>query len=284
MGEWVCHNGNLVQDVPEDFLKNNRAFRLGDGFFETVRVCNGDVFGWPAHYARIQSACLTLGIELHPVFSKEYMLKSLTKLLHSNGIENGGKLRLTCYREGKGAYLSTSNRMGFIAEANVHDHNHFLINDRGLSIDVYEDVQKHADQFSAFKTMGNFVSMKAAKWANEKKLSDALIRNYDNELIEATASNLFVVKNNAIYTPPISSGCVAGTFRMAVINAALDMRIAVYESSLNVNRLLSADEIFLTNAVSGIRWVGSFKAKRYYHKLSNKLIEHINQNQEVAVS
>lgn len=284
MGEWVSLNGNLVQDLPEDFVLKNRAFRLGDGFFETVRVCNGAIFGWPSHYNRLKSACAALSIELHPVFSEDLMLKSLNKLLHAKGIFNGGRVRLTCFREGKGAYLSTSNRMGFIAEAEVHDHNTFLLNDRGLAIDVYEGVKKHSDSFSAFKIMGNFVSMKAALWANENKLNDALIRNYNDELIEATSSNLFMVRNQALYTPPIKSGCVAGTFRMTVINAALDLRIAVYESTLDVNRLLSADEIFLTNAVSGIQWVGSFKAKRYYHKMSNTLMEYIVQNQTVAVS
>lgn len=281
MNDYVILNGNITLDLPADFFLKNRAFRLGDGFFETVRVTRGKVFGWEAHYARMLACSKEMGIEVHPIFSENYILDSIYKLIHKLGIRDGARVRLTFYRDGEGAYLSSSNRLGYIGEAVSYFHNEFLLNDRGLSVGVCPVVKKEISSLSAYKVMGNFASIKAAKWANEQNLHDALIVNRANEIIEATGSNLFIVRNGALYTPPVSDGCVAGTFRMAVINAALDLKIPVFESKFKEETLLNSDEIFLTNAIAGIKWVGSFKSKRYYHKMSDQLIMQINKKQLV---
>ncbi len=281
MNDYVILNGNLTLDIPSDFFLKNRAFRLGDGFFETVRVSRGKVFGWDAHYARIQACCTAMGIEIHPIFSDKYMLDSLYNLLNKKGIRDGARARFTFYRDGEGAYLSSSNRLGYIAEIEPYFHNEYLLNDRGLIVDVCYDTKKHASPLSAYKMMGNFTSLQVAKWADEQKLSDGLIVNLNDEIIEATGSNIFVVRNGSLYTPSIASGCVAGTFRMAIVNAALNLRIPIFESKFNEQILMDADEIFLTNAIAGIKWVGSFKSKRYYHKMSDILIQEINRKQLV---
>ena len=80
-----------------------------------------------------------------------------------------------------------------------------------------------------------------------------------------------------LYTPHLEDGCVGGTMRMQVINSALENEIKVYETSLTPQNLLAADEIFLTNAIKGIQWVGSYRTKRYFHKISDVLIERLNQ-------
>lgn len=61
--------------------------------------------------------------------------------------------------------------------------------------------------------------------------------------------------------------------RAQVINLALANGIKVYECSLNPQNLLAADELFFTNAVRGINWVGGYRTKRYAHKLSGHLVE-----------
>jgi len=64
--------------------------------------------------------------------------------------------------------------------------------------------------------------------------------------------------------------------RMQVINLAIELGIPVFECHVTPNLLLDADEVFLSNAVSGVRWVVSFRNKRYYHKLSSYLIAQLN--------
>lgn len=279
--KWVVLNGNLYEDLDSDFYLKNRAFRLGDGFFETLRVVHGSVHLWSAHYARILACCKAMQIDVPTVFSSDFMLSSIYKLLEKNGVVGGGRIRITFFREGEGTYTPETNRLGFLAEASVIHPHEFLVKDQGVSVDVFTEMKKLPSRLSPYKTMGNHIYIQAAVWASANNYTDALILNSENRIIEATASNIFIVKNGSIYTPAIDSGCVGGVMRMAVINAAVRAGIPIFESELDVNDVIYADEVFLTNAISGISWVGSFRNKRYYHKLSDRLVEKLNRAESI---
>ena len=279
--DWLLLNGNLHEEISTDFFRKNRAFRLGDGFFETVRVINGSAHLWPAHYARIKGCAKILKLEIPAIFSEDFLVESINNLLSKNEIEGGGRLRFTFFREGEGTYRPTSNRMGFLLEVDRMPQRIFQLNDKGISIDVYTELRKEYDAFSAFKMLGNHIYILASVWAQNHNLEDAFICNPKGNIIEATASNVFIVKNGRIYTPSVGDGCVGGVMRMAVINAAIRLSIPVFESELSMNDITFADEVFLTNAIQGINWVGSFRAKRYYHKLSDLLLNEINSKETV---
>lgn len=278
---WIVFNGGLYQDLPHDFYIDNRAFRLGDGFFETIRVIHGRIFRWEAHYARIVACCKALQIEIPPVFTSDFMLSAMYKVMEKNAITGGGKIRITFFREGSGTYRPESNRLGFVMEATAHHPNEYMVKDQGLNVEIYTEMRKTPSPLSLFKIMGNHVYIQASVWAVANNYHDALILNHENHIIEATSSNIFVVKNTALYTPSLRSGCVGGVMRMSVINAALRLGIQVYESDLDVNDITYADEVFLTNAISGIAWVSSFRNKRYYHKLSDKLVGKLNRIESI---
>ena len=108
-------------------------------------------------------------------------------------------------------------------------------------------------------------------------LDDSLIVNATGKIIEATSSNIFIVSNGVLYTPPLEDGCVGGIMRMMVINTALSNNITVYENSLTPQNLLNADEVFLTNTISGIKWVRGFQQKRYYNETAKSIIGLINE-------
>lgn len=279
--DWLILNGNLHEEISTDFFRKNRAFRLGDGFFETVRVVNGSAHLWPAHYARIKGCAKVLKLEVPAIFSEKFLEESIDNLLVKNEIEGGGRLRFTFFREGEGTYRPTSNRLGFILEVDRMPQRIFQLNDKGISIDVFSELRKDYDAFSAFKMLGNHIYIQASIWAQNNNLNDAFICNPKGNIIEATASNAFIIKNGKIYTPSVADGCVGGVMRMALINAAIRLGIPVYESELSMNDITFADEVFLTNAIQGVSWVGSFRAKRYYHKLSDILLNEINSKETV---
>lgn len=273
----VIVNGNLHTDLSDDFFLRNRAFRLGDGFFETVRVRNGKPHLWAAHYARALASAAALNLEVPNVFSEAFMLQSIHKLLSQNEIFGGGRLRFTFYREGEGTYRPTSNRMGYLLEVTPVAQHDFQLNDKGLSLNVFSEHRKSPGSLSAYKILGNHLSIQAAIWAQHENLDDALLLNSSGHIIEATSSNVFVVKNGELHTPAVADGCVAGVMRMAVINTAIRSRIPVFESELGVNDITFADEVFLSNSIRGIAWVGSFRNKRYYHKLSDTILQEIKE-------
>ena len=88
---------------------------------------------------------------------------------------------------------------------------------------------------------------------------------------------MFISSNGVLYTPALSEGCVGGIMRMQVINLAISNGMLVYENPIQLQHLLSADEIIITNSIQGIRWIGQYKDKRYYNSLAKKLTDLLNQ-------
>ena len=250
--------------------------RLGDGFFETIRIMEGRPHAWDAHWARIDACTRALQLERPPHMDSDFILRSIYRLLESESRSNA-RMRLTFYRQGDGAYLPESNRLAFIGELFPLEHNRFEVKSEGLNLGLYRDMFKQPGPLAPYKLLGNHVYIQAAIWASRHHYDDALVCNEDGQLIEATSSNLFVISEGDLLTPPLSSGCVGGVMRMKVINAALRRGIPVYEAKLSEEDLLRASEVFLSNAIQGLAWVGSFGRKRYYHKMSDALIEEVNR-------
>jgi len=80
----------------------------------------------------------------------------------------------------------------------------------------------------------------------------------------------------------LPEGCLAGTMRMQVINLAIANGIKVYECAILPQNLMAADEVFLTNAIRGINWVGGYRTKRYQNNISRKLVVLLNAYWEKA--
>ena len=136
---------------------------------------------------------------------------------------------------------------------------------------------KDLNKLSQFKTLNSQLYVMAAIHAREKGWDDALIQNAKFSIIEACASNLFIVSNGVLYTPTLDDGPIAGTMRMNIINLAIDHKIKVYECTINPHNMLSADEVFLTNAVRGIEWVVGYRTKRYYNDMARKMTSLLNE-------
>jgi len=275
------YNGTVFNRFPNSMAGENRAFRLGDGFFETIRVKDGAIPFWSAHYARIQLACKALNLDIPHACGKELFKKTLHDFIFQARIQKGGILRITFFREGAGTYKPESNKLGYVAELKDISSNNFILNDTGLKVGIYTDLRKLPGRFAQFKMMGAQVYIQASIWAQQNDFHDALILNDRNQIIEGTSSNLFVVIEGTIHTPPLKQGCVAGVMRMVIINTALKLGIPVYESTLDEKDLLKANEIFLTNATSGIRWVGGYREKRYFHNASDKILAKLNEKEKV---
>jgi branched-chain amino acid aminotransferase len=86
-----------------------------------------------------------------------------------------------------------------------------------------------------------------------------------------------------LYTPGLEDGCLAGVMRMTVINLALENGIKVYECSILPQNLLAGSELFLTNAIRGIIWVGGYRTKRYTNEMSRRITDLLNQKFEHAI-
>ena len=269
-------NGALCDESALPHAAHNRAFQYGDGFFETIRVCNGIPQHLDLHWNRVEKSLEAHKIEKPIDWSFNSWRASLESLCQANGVEAGGRLRVSFFRMAGGRYTPQTNALEWIAEVEPLDSNAYALNENGLAVDVYPDMKKLNGPLANFKNTSALLYVQASLWAREKELDDALITNTSHSIIESTRSNLFLVSNRVLYTPGLESGPIGGVMRAAVINLALEEGFKVYECNISPGEMLRADELFLTNAVRGIQWVASYRTKRYFNTTSKLLIELLN--------
>ena len=273
----VCFNGEFVQIDDIQYKDVKRGFSFGDGAFETIKVINGKPVFLVHHLKRLHSAVEKLKLYTDKQLHLNFIEPLIIDLLQLNNIYEGGIIRISVYRSGRGTYLPESNYMNFIIESKRLCENSYSTNKKGLKIDVYDEILKPLNILSPYKLANAQLYVLASIFFKENQLDDALIKNENGNIIETTNSNLFISSNGVLYTPALSEGCVGGIMRMQVINLAITNGMLVYENPIQLQHLLSADEIIITNSIKGIRWIGQYKDKRYYNSLANKLTDLLNQ-------
>jgi len=162
-------------------------------------------------------------------------------------------------------------------ESSALENEQFKLETKGLLIDIYDEVHKPVNLLSNLKTSNSLIFILAGIFRKENKLDECLILNQYGRICESLNSNVFLAKNNKIFTPPLTEGCIEGTMRYTIIGLAKEIGYDVEEKGILENNFLEADEIILTNAIQGIRWVGAYKDRRYYNFISRKLVIALNQ-------
>ena len=109
--------------------------------------------------------------------------------------------------------------------------------------------QNPNDPTCGHKTTNYFSRMIALNHAHQKRAAEALWFTVDNRLAEGCVSNVFLVKDSVLYTPPIYTPVLAGVARKAVCQIAFKDSIKLVEKGLSIDDVLGADEIFMTNVI-----------------------------------
>ena len=273
---YVNNNGVIIPSKGASIASGNRSYLYGDGLFETVRIIDGKVINTEHHFNRLIQGVKALKMNIPFHFTIDFMIEKIEEITRLSGITEGGKCRVSIDRSIGGTYFPETNETTYFIEVFPYDSNHFELNSKGIEIDIYYDIKKQKNFLSNFKTKNGLLYVMAAITAKENQKDDLLILNEKGAVIESSNSNLFVVSNGVLYTPSLEEGCLGGTMRMQIINIAIQHGIKVYECSILPQNLLAADEVFLTNSVRGITWVGGYKTKRYFNIISRKLVSFLN--------
>lgn len=269
--EFLLHNGGFRRTDEPLFNSHNRAFRYGDGLFESMRMINGQLCFAKRHLQRLMQGVNLLQLFLPDNFVNTSLEDWCKKLAEKNSFSGNARIRLTVFRNDGGYYHPEVNDASWLLEMWPLDEENFSLNENGISIDLYQDIRKPINKLSNLKTANAELYVLAALYASKMQVDDSVLINQHGNVIEATGSNLFAVKNGVLYTSPPSEGCVNGVMRSVIMEIAQENRIAVYEVPLPLSVLLNSDEIFLTNAVTGIVWVATYKGKKYSNATAQKL-------------
>lgn len=284
MGKLVVHNGDFVKPENIQISLDNRALNYADGLFESIRVVNGKLYSYDEHFARLEEGARILKLEANYFKLKDVLKLKASLLAERLFMHKGGKIKIHISRRAGGLYLPESNAIDYLITGETIPENLFALNVAGLNVDVYQQFQKPIHPFSKYKFLAKEISVLARIDAAERGFDDALLLNTEGKIIEASSSNVFLVyDDNTVVTPGLDSGCLAGIMRMNVINACIKLGLKVYEQPLTEELLLQGKEIFLTNAIQGIRYVGSFKNKRYLKQVSEVILNAVNAQVRIAV-
>ena len=274
--EYILHNDEFIAINQPILRADNRGFKYGDGLFETMRMCNGKLQFAAQHSDRLSAGMKALKIDGGNLLDEYFLKQKTAELCKKNKLKENVRFRLSVYRGGDGLYTPNINKAGYVLEASVLADDHYEFNKKGLIIDVYDELTKPVNKLSNYKTSNSLLYVMAGLYKKQHRLDDAFILNQHGFLCESISSNIFVVYDKKVYTPALSEGCVAGVMRNIVMNMARINDIEVIEAQINPEILKAAEEVFVTNAISGIRWVMGYGRKRYFNEITKLLSVKLN--------
>ena len=267
--------------IPTNSFKigiNNRAFRYGDGFFETMHTNGLDIQFIDDHYKRIIKATEILKIKLPDFFTLQFLKKQISGLLSRCKLFQAARIKLTIFRTGDGYYIPASNKSDILIEAYYLGKGAYELNTKGITVGIYNEMLKPLSTYSSIKSINAQFYIMAGIYARDNNYDDVFLLNNSGDIIEATSSNVFAVKNNNIITPPLNSGCVEGIMRKQIIYYATQLGYNIAYNNIKPKDLESMDELFLTNAIVGIKYITGYKQVRFFKRVATKLINELNKN------
>ena len=265
----VCINGKYAAADEPVLLADNKSFRYGDGLFETMKVYRGQILLFALHTQRLFESLALLQYKIPVHFTAEKIEKEITALCRKNKCGQLARVRLSIWRGHGGLYEESG--LEYMIECWPLSSTVNQLNENGLVIGVYTDARKSLDKFANIKSANFLPYAMAAHFAKENKWNDCLLLNQHDRITDSTIANLFLIKHNIISTPALTEGCVNGTMRKYLLQQLPQQGFIVNETTISLNDLEEADEIFLTNAVNCLRWVERFGDKTYT-KMTTKVI------------
>jgi len=276
MVSYINFNGEIVDADSKLLTVANRAFKYGDGLFESMRLMKGQLKFADLHADRLQRGMRALKIDGYSQMDAWFLKEKAAQLASRNRIKHG-RLRLTVYRDAEGLYAPTQNKMAYCLGISPSEEPRYFLNDKGLIVDVFTELPKPINYLSNIKTCNSLQYVMAGLYKTQNKLDEVFLINQLGNLCEASSSNVFVWYKSHLYTPALSEGCVEGVMRQVVSKLAIENKIPFTEAQINPDILYEADEVFITNASRGIQWVMGFGVKRYFNQLSKGLMLELNK-------
>jgi len=279
----VNYNGEIISNNDLKLTYQNRAFKYGDAVFDTLKFENKRILFIEDHYFRLMSSMRMLRIKIPMNFTLNYYEDEILKTLKKNNLLENARIRCTVYREDGGLFTPKSNSCNFIIEA--EELQNVIYNE--YEIELYKDFPVFSGLLSTIKTNNRIVNVQASIFANENSYQNCILINENKNLVEASNANVFLIKENKIFTPALTEGCINGVIRKKIIEMLDKSSIfQIEESIISPFELIKVDEVFLTNSIFEIQSVLKYRKKTYdtdktdiIRKLFDKFkIEKINSN------
>ena len=272
----VNFNGN-IQENSSILIENNRGFLFGDSVFETIKMLDNKVLFLEDHYFRLMASMRICRMEIPMNFTMEYFESQILNLIQSLNNSNSYRIRFTVYRDSEGFYLPKSRNVQFIVTASSLDSNLYVFGKEHYEVELYKDFYVSKQLLSTLKTNNKMLQITGSIFAEENGYANCLVLNDEKNVVEALQSNIFMKTGNVVSTPPVSDGCLNGIMRKQILEILKKIEgIEVKETSISPFDLQKADELFLTNVISGIQPITKYRKKEYTTEFASDVLKRLN--------
>ena len=225
------------------------GFSHGAGLFETLRAYRGRVMALAGHVARMNQSAAALNLPV--AIDVGQITEMVDELLAANDLSDA-RLRLTVTpgnvpRPGEAPSEDPAPTVLLTAEplrpyaAELYQH--------GMRVCICPYRQNPSDPLTGHKTLAYLPRLLAMKDAAAKRCQESLWFTTDHRLAEGSVSNVFIVRDGAVVTPPTDTPVLSGIVRRAVLDLAKDQGVPAMEEAVTIETLLAASEVFLTGSI-----------------------------------
>jgi branched-chain amino acid aminotransferase len=237
----VFHNQELQPVEKTRWSPGQAGLICGWGLFTTLKIVQGEAFAYERHWRRVEKDAAITRLPL--TYSGAKVRVNLQEVIRANKVIDGCA-RIYLVWNDVGMWKSDEK----MAEVDL------VITTADLPaypdlvrLTVREHGRHAASPLAGVKTISWLNSVWAASEAHKAGFDEVVMLNERGEVSECTAANLFIVKNDKVLTPPLSSGCLEGVTRGVLMEIASEAGTSVGEQTLRIEDLLSAEEVFITS-------------------------------------
>lgn len=260
----INFNGSILKKEEFSVGSENRAFRYGDGLFETMRYSNGLIYFYEDHYFRLMGSMCMMRVDIPSELNMEMLYEQILNTIESNGLKQKScRIRLHFFRKGEGLYTPTELSVNYLIEVEPLDDNGYVLNESGVSSDIYFDHVKTKSVLSSIKSNNALVYVLASIFANENQIDQVFILNSDQEIVETQHSNIIVLKDKKAIVPTPEQGALDGIVRKQMIKLLEEDGYEIVDDKLRPYEINIADQVFITNSISGIQYINQFRKKTF---------------------
>ena len=273
----VNFNGKLLAHDTKFLNHENRGLRYGDSLFESFRVVRNKVIFWEDHYLRLMASMRILRMEIPMTFTLECLEAEIVKTVKAGNFGDTARVRLSVFRDDGGLYLPERREVTYIIETEPLDALFFVLDESDYEVELFKDFLVNADLLSTLKSNNKLINIVGSIFAHENDFQNCLLLNNSKQVVEALNGNLFMVNDSTITTPPLQDGCLNGIVRKKMIKLVEGLELyTLKEASISPFDLQKADELFITNAVVGIRSISKYRKKKFGNSVAKDLIGKLN--------
>ena len=246
---YLIYNKQILRAETPCISPQDRGFTLGHGLFETLLFNENSFPAFDYHWQRLAASAPLLGIILP--FSRFELETMLNELMKVNTLENqlaGARVTITHGDSARGLVPAEPTTPNFLITSFAHD---WMANRPFSALIV--NTRKNEHSLSArIKSISALDNILAKQEAKREGYDEAILLNSKNQVADGAMTNIYLVKDKQILTPPLEDGALPGVIR-SILLQEFQHKLAISEQSISVAMVLAAKEVFLSNALLGVQ-------------------------------